>query len=47
MLNTADMVIDLSEVAGNKALPFGLHVFGDSTLAMLGKGFASVRLHDH
>lgn len=45
VLNTADMVIDLSEVAGNRALPFGLHVFGDSTLAMLGKLPASVRLH--
>ena len=45
MLNIADMVIDLSEVAGNKALPFGLHVFGDSTLAMLGQCPTSVRLH--
>lgn len=44
VFNIADMVIDLSEVAQNKALPFGLHVFGDSTLAMLGKRYTPVRL---
>ncbi|TFY58396.1 hypothetical protein EVJ58_g6446 [Rhodofomes roseus] len=45
VLNFADMVSVLLEVAGNQTLPFWLHVFGDSTVGMLGFANAAILLN--